>query len=1265
MDITGGSNRRAMTETAGRSPVNYPLRHVSIRVPWHDTGWDGRVCAEPMLNGSCLRLKGIGQNRDDDAEREVAGQSLEVLPSEKWPCCVSERAMFMAPFPLMQQKVHPYSWDKEGPHAHFASTPLRLPSYSAPAVPFSWMLTESMEQYAVEHELDVRPEREPELSFSTPWIQERQNQLALLDCFADHIKPDQSLVFFYAKHVPFVEDSNGRRIIIGVGRVQHVAPSVEYKYDTTNLDGKLRAMLWERVIQHSIRPDFKDGFLLPYHAAVEKAAIDPDFDAACIAAFSPDDRFSEFSHASQLVTHDAAISALLACSDAIQVASPLFPGRWDQVLQWIDARLGELWRMRGPCPGLGAALSAFGIEQGHFIAHAIAADLDENADPWPMVDQIFGDPKAHLPDSLARRVGKTLAQKWKALPAERRALLQLISRFEVSQDQAKLLYVQEERRAANIGCSDADILANPYLLYELTRFTADPVSVWTVDRGVFPDDVVRDAHPLPEPSALDGGADARRVRALTISTLEHAAASGSSLLPQDQVVMRIRDLPLSPSCEVDADLIAVAKSGFGNEIIDVPMADNAPALQLGRLVEMREVIRSAVTKRANGKRLQVTADWRGLLDEHLGSEVGDDELEEQARVEKTAALVELAESRISVLIGPAGTGKTTLLSVLCGHPDIAAGDVLLLAPTGKARVRMEQSTKGLNLKGYTIAQFLSPHRYDGSTGRYMLSDRKPEDTARTVVIDEASMLTEEMLAALLQAFRGVHRLILIGDPRQLPPIGTGRPFVDIVRHLAPEGVTEMFPRIGKGYAELTIRRRQAGEEREDLQLAEWFSGAPIAPGEDEVFDTVVAAGSSKHVRFIEWKTAEELRAAVLETVVAELGLSGADDIAGFDERLGASFWNELPFFNPRRNSEEPGAAEISERWQILSPVRSGAHGVPDLNRLIHETFRTPMIESSSKRGHQTPKPKGPEKVVYGDKVINLVNTDPSHFRYRHRKVFPAKDNAYIANGEIGMAVGFFWKGRSQKTKFFRENLDVEFSSQPGTKFTFTDRDFGEEGNPVLELAYALTVHKSQGSEFGTVILVLPSPCRLLSREMLYTAMTRQRDRILILHQGQRSDLRKYSSDDRSETACRLTNIFEAPHPIEIDGRFYEEGLIHRTSKGEMVRSKSEVIIAEHLAARDVEYSYERALTINGTTKYPDFTIEDMESGLTIYWEHCGMLHVPSYRRRWEGKLEWYKANGILPHDEGGGPNGTLVITRDDAKGGIDSKQITQLLDDVL
>jgi hypothetical protein len=69
----------------------------------------------------------------------------------------------------------------------------------------------------------------------------------------------------------------------------------------------------------------------------------------------------------------------------------------------------------------------------------------------------------------------------------------------------------------------------------------------------------------------------------------------------------------------------------------------------------------------------------------------------------------------------------------------------------------------------------------------------------------------------------------------------------------------------------------------------------------------------------------------------------------------------------------------------------------------------------------------------------------------------------------------------------------------------------------------------------------------------------------------------------------------------------------------------------------------------------------MESGTTLYWEHCGMLHVPSYRRRWEEKLGWYRDNGILAREEGGGPAGTLVVTRDEENGSIDSAKIARLI----
>jgi hypothetical protein len=306
------------------------------------------------------------------------------------------------------------------------------------------------------------------------------------------------------------------------------------------------------------------------------------------------------------------------------------------------------------------------------------------------------------------------------------------------------------------------------------------------------------------------------------------------------------------------------------------------------------------------------------------------------------------------------------------------------------------------------------------------------------------------------------------------------------------------------------------------------------------------------------------------------------------------------------------------------------------------------------RYRKIPKPMGPEEIVYGDKVINLVNTKPGSRRFRHRRVWPESPDAYIANGEIGVVVGYY---RRRGAPDHRDKLEVEFSSQPGTKYTYKAKDFGEDGSTVMELAYALTVHKAQGSEFDVVFVVLPRACRLVSRELLYTALTRQRKRVVVLHQGPAAELRQYASDAYSEGARRLTNLFVAPMPVTVDGRVYEDRFIHRTLRGDMVESKSEVIVADHLHRAGVDYQYGPALSMGGQTRYPDFVIEDAESGRTYYWEHLGLLHQKRYEDRWERKLGWYRQHGILPIEDGGGEAGALITTRDEPDGSIDSAVI--------
>ena len=165
------------------------------------------------------------------------------------------------------------------------------------------------------------------------------------------------------------------------------------------------------------------------------------------------------------------------------------------------------------------------------------------------------------------------------------------------------------RRLA-LHLSDAELLANPYLIYEHDRFSVDPVAVGTVDRGVFPDDRIRAAHPLPVPSRVDDPVDPRRVRALIVDVLEDAAASGDSLRSQQRVVQEIRDRPLQPGCPISLDVMTVCAEALPPEVGTAAMASGKPAYQLSRLVEARQAISRQVNRRSRG-----TAEGRRRLEE--------------------------------------------------------------------------------------------------------------------------------------------------------------------------------------------------------------------------------------------------------------------------------------------------------------------------------------------------------------------------------------------------------------------------------------------------------------------------------------------------------------------------------------------------------------------------------------------------------------------------------------------------------------------------
>ncbi len=1239
----------------------YPLKHLSVRVAWHDRAWDGSVCNNPKANSSCLILKGCAEKRDDQKEQELTGKLFHELAEADIPPCKSERSFFMSSHSLDRIISHPYSLMSPATHGNLKPTPVSFPAYSLGAVPYAWMLKKDDEDTSIQkaaiYGLDFDLRREPKLTWNDVWVQEKSNQQALLTCFFEHFEENQSLVFIYAKQVPFVETSG--RVLVGVGRIKRIIPSGEYE----GSDSTFASLYWENMVLHSIRPDSKDGFLLPYHKALDYQKKHPDFDPADIAVIVPADKTLEFSFVSEHVGNDTAIRMLRACLHSFQKSKEL--GIVEDITaqeSWIHNELARIEKLRGAYPGLSSALRAFGFEKGHFLAAEIINGLKgPNACPWEVLEKALVNPAMYLSESTASCAHESIRDTYQTLKrtkSQRLKFLHLLSRFDLSYDQAKILYISSERDSAGITHNEKDYLQNPYLIYEDLIGTIDPVAFDTIDLGMF---VEHEGELQPDGICCNDPFDSRRIRSLTVLQLESAAITGHTLLPHNHIIMNLRKLNIKPTCQITEDLFARAETYFVGKIGIVDLESDLKACQLDRYMETRRIINTKVEKRISANRLEIDANWRDLIDQKFGLILDDEqsESETKARQEKAAALEEMARSRFSVLIGPAGTGKTSLLSILAEHPDISSKGILLLAPTGKARVRLETLARKSRGTAMTLAQFLSRYkRFNPVLQEYKMSGEFCDEGYETVILDESSMLTEEMLATTMDCLRRASRFILAGDHRQLPPIGAGRPFIDIVNRLVPTDHSSMFPRVYRGYNELTIRRRQGVSDREDMRLAEWFGGGAIDVSADSILNLVKSSSNSPYLRIEHWGNDKEFEEIFDRVLLEELDLKSADDVSGFNRTLGSK---DGMYFNW---DDDPA---MIESWQILSPVRERPFGVRAINRKVHLQFRKDIIARAKDHRVRLVKPVGVEQIVYGDKIINLVNKS-----FSKHNVFPQdKANNYLANGDIGIIVGQ-WVGKNSSFKGALK-LEAVFSSHPYYKYSYHTGQFSEDRDNPLELAYALTVHKAQGSEFSKTIIVIPDPCFLLSRELLYTALTRQKDKVILLIQGETFDIRTHASDLKSESLARVTNLFYNPNMVEHKGKYLEKNLIHQASDETLLRSKSELLIYQQLINHKIEVSYERLLVIDNETKLPDFTIEDPDTGKKYFWEHCGMAHDSEYMKRWVVKKAWYEANGILEVEKGGGPNGTLIVTYDKpvrtsdnlTVGAISCKEIDEIITRVL
>lgn len=193
------------------------ITHLSVRVPWHDMKWDGRVCADPSNNQSCVVLKAIAENRRDAHEQSHRLEWMADLALEDKPACFKERATFLSDREItLQVRLDYAEWSDA--HKHIQRTAVRVPAFGATLVPFRWLLRENAYEIAKELELEVIQDREPTdppFLARTDWVQNHDNQEILLDAFAQRCVERESLVFFYAKRTPLADDD--RRVIVAVG----------------------------------------------------------------------------------------------------------------------------------------------------------------------------------------------------------------------------------------------------------------------------------------------------------------------------------------------------------------------------------------------------------------------------------------------------------------------------------------------------------------------------------------------------------------------------------------------------------------------------------------------------------------------------------------------------------------------------------------------------------------------------------------------------------------------------------------------------------------------------------------------------------------------------------------------------------------------------------------------------------------------------------------------------------------------------------------
>ncbi|MFT7219681.1 MAG: exodeoxyribonuclease V alpha subunit [Candidatus Azotimanducaceae bacterium] len=491
-----------------------------------------------------------------------------------------------------------------------------------------------------------------------------------------------------------------------------------------------------------------------------------------------------------------------------------------------------------------------------------------------------------------------------------------------------------------------------------------------------------------------------------------------------------------------------------------PIVLDGNRLYLARFYQFEEMVASAISQK-NREIDTPDADWlRTQLDAGFGIEAGNQQ--------KLAALIALTRS-LTIITGGPGTGKTStvvnLLHILLEqNPEVI---IRLAAPTGKAAMRLGEGLSGLNHPAAAdIPEVRTLHRLLGVRGDGRTFRHGPDNpfSADVLIVDEASMIDLPMMHRLLNAMPKETRLILLGDPHQLPSVDTGNVLAD----LCPEDI---------------------GYSREFARFARPIIGAiPTSGTINKLSDAICRL--DRNYRFASDSgvaaLAENIRAGSPE--IPAHFLDGSVHVSNpySEELMLVEYWET--YLAQMQDDPSDAAALLSafDECRILCSRRAGPGGVESLNDQIEHQLEKRGLKTKGEKFY----PGRPILVTANDYGLSLFNGDIGIcLPIDPWEVEPSASEEPAADtAKEPSATNEFLS--SQQLQYL-----VHFPGQ-------VPRTFLASRLPDHETCFAMTVHKSQGSEFSHVVLIMSEEHHeqsnnLMTRELLYTAVTRARKRVTL------------------------------------------------------------------------------------------------------------------------------------------------------------------------